>query len=179
MIVLMGSDKLQADESEAFFRILLDSAPDAMIIVDEEGAILLVNAQAEAMFGFTRDELLGKPVEMLLPEAFRDTHIRHREQFIASPSLRPMGAGLELIGRRKDGTEFPVEISLSPVKTKAHSFVSSVIRDVSRRKMMEQEIIGVPGRGQPRPAPARAGAEPVERRLAANGKGRAGAGDGR
>ena len=141
MIELMGSDKLQADESDAFFRILLDSAPDAMIIVDEAGKILLVNAQAEAMFGLTRDEMLGQPVEILLPEAFRNTHIRHREQFIESPSLRPMGAGLELVGRRKDGSEFPVEISLSPVETKAHSFVSSVIRDVSRRKKMEQEII--------------------------------------
>lgn len=141
MIVLMGSDKLQADESEAFFRILLDSAPDAMIIVDDSGQIVLVNAQTEAMFGFTRDEMLGKPVEMLLPASVRDVHVRHRQQFIAAPDVRPMGGGLELVGRRKDGSEFPVEISLSPVTTKAHSFVSSVIRDVSRRKKMEQEII--------------------------------------
>jgi len=141
MIVLMGADQLQADESEAFFRILLDSAPDAMIIVDDTGRIVLVNAQTEAMFGFARDEMLGKPIEMLLPESVRDTHIRHREQFVATPSLRPMGTGLELVGRRKDGREFPVEISLSPVATKTHTFVSSVIRDVSRRKKMEEEII--------------------------------------
>jgi len=141
MIVLMGADQLQADESEAFFRILLDSAPDAMIIVDDTGSIVLVNAQTEAMFGFARDEMLGKPIEMLLPESVRDTHIRHREQFVATPSLRPMGTGLELVGRRKDGREFPVEISLSPVATKTHTFVSSVIRDVSRRKKMEEEII--------------------------------------
>ncbi len=141
MIVLMGADQLQADESEAFFRILLDSAPDAMIIVDDTGSIVLVNAQTEAMFGFARDEMLGKPIEMLLPESVRDTHIRHREQFVATPSVRPMGAGLELVGRDKDGREFPVEISLSPVATKTHTFVSSVIRDVSRRKKMEEEII--------------------------------------
>jgi PAS domain S-box-containing protein len=141
MIVLMGPDKLQADESEAFFRILLDSAPDAMIIADDVGNIVLVNAQTEAMFGFTRDEMLGKPVEMLLPEPVREVHVRHREQFVGAPSVRPMGTGLELVGRRKDGTEFPVEISLSPVATKTHAFVSSVIRDVSRRKKMEKEII--------------------------------------
>jgi two-component system, sensor histidine kinase len=141
MIVLMGSDKLQADESEAFFRILLDSAPDAMIIMDFSGAIVLVNAQAEVMFGYTRDEMLGKPVEMLLPESMRAVHVRHRKQFTAVPSVRPMGAGLDLVGRRHDGSEFPVEISLSPVATATHGFVSSVIRDVSRRKKMEEEII--------------------------------------
>lgn len=138
---LMGSKKLHAEESEAYFRNLLESAPDAMIIVDENGEIAIVNAQAERMFGYDREELLGNKIEMLLPERIRKPHVRHRADFAAQPSLRPMGPGLELVGQRKDGSEFPVEISLSPVRTAKTSFVSSVIRDVTQRKHMEQEII--------------------------------------
>jgi PAS domain S-box-containing protein len=93
------------------------------------------------MFGYYRDELLGEPVEILLPERIRDRHREHRHNFLAKPALRPMGAGLDLVGRRKDGSEFPVEISLSPVATSSGAFVSSVIRDVTERKQMEQEII--------------------------------------
>ena len=141
MAGLMGSDKLQADESEAYFRILLESAPDAMIIVDDHGEIAIVNAQAETMFGYDRAELIGHKIEMLLPERVRESHVGHREEFTARPSLRPMGPGLNLVGRRKDGSEFPVEISLSPVSTPKASFVSSVIRDVTRRRQMEQQII--------------------------------------
>jgi len=141
MAGLMGSDKLQADESEAYFRILLESAPDAMIIVDDHGEIAIVNGQAETMFGYDRAELIGNKIEMLLPEHIRESHVDHREHFTASPSLRPMGAGLNLVGRRKDGSEFPVEISLSPVSTPKASFVSSVIRDVTRRRQMEKQII--------------------------------------
>jgi PAS domain S-box-containing protein len=141
MAGLMGSDKLQADESEAYFRNLLESAPDAMIIVDDTGEIAIVNGQAERMFGFDRAEMLGKKIEMLLPDSVRKSHVSHRTNYINDPSLRPMGPGLELVGQRKDGSEFPVEISLSPVSTPKASFVSSVIRDVTRRKRMEQEII--------------------------------------
>ena len=130
-----------ASESEAYFRTLLESAPDAMIIVDDEGKITIVNGQAEEMFGYSRDELLGHPVEMLLPERMRNVHTSHRDQFASNPSIRPMGPGLELVGLRKDGSEFPVEISLSPISTSAGGFVSSVIRDVTVRKRMEQEII--------------------------------------
>ena len=137
----MGSHKLQAEESEAYFRILLESAPDAMIIVDDCGEITIVNEQTESMFGYSREEMIGQPVEMLLPDRLRHAHLAHRDKYVASPSLRPMGTGLNLVGQRKDGTEFPVEISLSPVETENTRFVSSVIRDVTRRKRMEQEII--------------------------------------
>ena len=129
------------DESEAYFRTMLETAPDAMIIVDERGRIAIVNRQAEDMFGYQRAELLGHEVEMLLPESIRDQHQNHRGRYVDKPELRPMGAGLDLFGRRKDGSEFPVEISLSPVKTSSGMFVSSVIRDVTQRRRMEQEII--------------------------------------
>lgn len=141
MAALMGTDKLHVEESEAYFRNLLESAPDAMIIVDENGEIVIVNAQAETMFGFSREEMIGQPVEMLLPERRRKAHLSHRARYQQKPSLRPMGAGLELVGQRKDGTAFPVEISLSPVETEATRFVSSVIRDVTERKRMEGQII--------------------------------------
>lgn len=130
-----------ANESEAYFRTLLESAPDAMIIVDEKGKIAIVNAQAERMFGYDRDELLGRKIESLLPKRLRKKHAAHRKGFAADPGIRPMGQGLDLIGRRKDGSEFPVEISLAPVATENGRFVSSVIRDVTNRKRMEQEII--------------------------------------
>jgi protein-histidine pros-kinase len=129
------------DESEAYFRTMLESAPDAMIIADEEGKIAIVNAQAEHMFGYDRKELLGQNVEFLLPQSIRGQHVGHRESFAKSPSVRPMGSGLDLIGQRKDGCEFPVEISLSPVATASGTFVSTVIRDVTKRKMLEREII--------------------------------------
>ncbi|NIL92910.1 MAG: PAS domain S-box protein [Woeseiaceae bacterium] len=137
----MGTDKLQVEESEAYFRVLIESAPDAMIIVDDGGEIVIVNGQAERMFGYDRDEMLGNTIEMLLPERIRATHVGHRRKFTDQPELRPMGIGMELVGQRKDGSEFPVEISLSPVSTPKASFVSSVIRDVTERKRMEAEII--------------------------------------
>jgi PAS domain S-box-containing protein len=141
MAGLMGTDKLHAEESEAYFRVLIESAPDAMVIVDGDGEIVIVNAQAESMFGYDRQEMLGNPVEMLLPERIRSRHVGHRRGFISNPELRPMGIDMELVGQRKDGSEFPVEISLSPVSTPKSSFVSSVIRDVTDRKRMEAEII--------------------------------------
>ena len=131
----------EADDSEAYFRTLLESAPDAMIIIDERGKIAIVNAQAEAMFGYRRNEMLGQPVEELLPNRLRKRHVQHREGFAKTPSLRPMGVGLNLAARRRDGSEFPVEISLSPVNSANGRFVSSVIRDVTARKLMEDEII--------------------------------------
>mgnify|MGYP001825847882 FL=1 len=120
---------------------MLETAPDAMIIVDERGRLAIVNRQAEDMFGYTRADLLGREVEMLLPERIRKDHLEHRSGYAANPELRPMGPGLDLFGRRKDGREFPVEISLSPVETSSGMFVSSVIRDVTKRRRMEQEII--------------------------------------
>ena len=129
------------DESEAYFRNVLESAPDAIIIIDHYGKIAVVNGQAEKMFGYSRHELVGEEIEMLLPERLRGRHISHRAAYAKEPALRPMGTGLDLTGLRKDGTEFPVEISLSPVTSAGGSFVSSVIRDVTDRKKMEQELI--------------------------------------
>jgi PAS domain S-box-containing protein len=129
------------DDSEAYFRTILESAPDAMIIIDDHGKIAVVNGQAETMFGYTRQQLLGQSIELLLPERLREQHVENRAAFSEDPGLRPMGAGLDLVARRKDNTEFPVEISLSPVQSAGRKFVSSVIRDVTRRKRMQDEII--------------------------------------
>lgn len=129
------------ETSESFFRNLLETAPDAMIIVDSGGDIVVVNSQVERMFGFLREELYGEQIEILLPENVRRSHINNRAGYSADPHVRPMGRALELKGRRKDGSLFPVEISLSPVTTDVGSFVSSVIRDVTERKEMEREII--------------------------------------
>ena len=129
------------DDTEAYFRNLLETAPDAMIIIDEQGKIAIVNAQAENMFGYDRNEILGRTIETLLPERLRKQHVSHRNSFIAGPKLRPMGEGMNLVARRKDGSEFPVEISLAPVKAVGGQFVSSVIRDVTERKRMEDDII--------------------------------------
>jgi protein-histidine pros-kinase len=129
------------DTSEAYFRNVLESAPDAMIIIDHLGKITVVNGQAEKMFGYSRKQLIGQEVEMLLPEELRIRHIGHRAAYAAKPQLRPMGSDFELKGRRADGTEFPVEISLSPFSSASGAFISSVIRDVTSRKEMEQALI--------------------------------------
>jgi len=129
------------DTSEAYFKNVLESAPDAMVIIDHYGKIAVVNGQAEHMFGYTRRQMLGQEVEMLLPDALRGRHISHRAGFAAEPHLRPMGSNLELRAQRRDGSDFPVEISLSPFTSASGAFVSSVIRDVTNRKRMEQELI--------------------------------------
>lgn len=129
------------DTSEAYFRNVLESAPDAMVIIDHIGKIAVVNAQAQEMFGYTRKQMLGQEIEMLLPDAVRNRHISHRAGYAADPQLRPMGVDLELCGQRRDGSEFPVEISLSPFTSASGAFISSVIRDVTNRKEMELELI--------------------------------------
>ncbi|MGW6491108.1 SpoIIE family protein phosphatase [Streptomyces sp. NPDC055056] len=131
------SDRKAAEER---FRGLLEAAPDAMVIVDDTGTIRLVNAQTEALFGYRREELLGHPVELLVPGRFRAHHTMHRDGYAANRQVRPMGAELELHGLRKNGTEFPVEISLSPLETADGLLVSAAVRDVSDRKRAEARI---------------------------------------
>lgn len=122
------------------FRALLESAPDAMVIANEHGKITLINAQTERLFGYKREELLGQSVEMLIPERYRVGHVRYREDYGDSPRLRPMGAGRELFGLRKDGSEFPVEISLSPFRTQEGILVCSAIRDITLQKKAQDEL---------------------------------------
>ncbi|UIX35624.1 MEKHLA domain-containing protein [Streptomyces sp. GQFP] len=133
-------DVSERKAAEERFRALLEAAPDAMVIVDDTGIIRLVNAQTEVLFGYRRDELLGRPVELLVPGRFQANHGRHRDGYAATRQVRPMGAGLELHGLRKDGTEFPVEISLSPLETADGLLVSAAVRDVSERKAAEARI---------------------------------------
>jgi PAS domain S-box-containing protein len=128
--------------TENNFIVLLESAPDAMVITDETGCIQLVNAQVEQMFGYHRNELMGEKVEMLLPERFHHRHIGHRSNYALNPRVRPMGEDMELFGRRKDGKEFPVAISLSPLDLKDEGgiVIIAAIRDISKQKEAEESI---------------------------------------
>jgi two-component system, sensor histidine kinase len=133
----MSLMKLHADISGS----LVEFAPDAMLVVDADGVIVYANKQVADLFGCSREEILGRNVECLLPERFRARHVQHRRDFAENERLRPMGVGLELYGRRWDGVEFPVEISLSPLQDSAKGLTAAAIRDVTDRKRAERELI--------------------------------------
>jgi len=125
------------------FRGLLEAAPDAIVVVDQSDRIVLINSETERLFGYKREEVLGREMEMLVAKRFRSEHRKHRMEFFAKPSVRPMVAKLELSGLRKTGTEFPVEISLSPMETEEGMLVTSAIRDITERKRAEEALAQV------------------------------------
>ena len=124
-------------QSESVLRSLVESAPDALVVIDREGTILLINLQTEKLFGYNREELIGEKIELLVPERLRERHVGDRDRFFRYPDSRPMGIGLTLFGRRKDGQEFPVEISLSPLQGDDGPLATAAVRDITDRKRME------------------------------------------
>lgn len=138
--MLLAAEEGTRTQAEARLRELLEVAPDAIVEVDREGRIVLLNKATEKLFGYAREELLGTSVETLLPEALRDRHVMHRAEYLSNPSTRPMGQGLTLSARRRDGSELPVEVSLSPIRIGDSFTVMAIVRDVSERRSFEQEI---------------------------------------
>lgn len=140
MGLVLAAAALERNRMAAKFALAVQSAPNAMVMVDRKGKIVLVNSQGMKMFGYTEEELVGQSVEVLVPLRFRGGHSKHRGGFYAHPQTRPMGAGRDLYAVRKDGSEFPVEIGLNPIKTEDGPFVLSAIVDITARKAAEEEI---------------------------------------
>jgi len=141
LVISIIRDTTQRRQAEAKFRGLLESAPDGIVVVDRGGKIVIVNSQTERIFGYPRDELIDKPIELLVPTRYHEDHVFHRNGYFANPKTRPMGsAAMSLTGRRFDGTEFPVEISLSPIHTEEGLLVTAAVRDISERKIVENKL---------------------------------------
>jgi PAS domain S-box-containing protein len=136
--------KLDLRTGEGLFHELVESAPDAMVIVDGDGVISLVNERAEGLFGYPRGELIGQHIELLLPEVLRQRHVMHRRRYMASPRARPMGEGMDLLATRRDGTEFVADISLSPLWTDRGLLISAAVRDISQQLLRQLEQALVP-----------------------------------
>ncbi|HTU59475.1 MAG TPA: PAS domain S-box protein, partial [Polyangiales bacterium] len=138
----MGADliAISGEPASQLIRQLLDGAPDALVVIDARGRIVFFNLLAERLFGYARAEALGHDIELLVPERYRRSHLGHRERYSRAPSVRPMDTGRELYGMRKDGSEFSIEISLSPIHTAGGLLTSASIRDISARKQKEQEL---------------------------------------
>jgi len=131
--------------SRAFCNALIEAAPDALFVADAAGRILIANAEAEKMFGYSRDELIDQPVELLLPEKLRASHAERRAAYVAEPRVRPMGTGLDLLARRKDGVEIPVEVALSPLDTEFGHLTIAIVRDATERKRSEEKLLYLSG----------------------------------
>jgi PAS domain S-box-containing protein len=138
--VLLNKRDRQRKLNEKKFELLLDAAPDATVVVNESGVIQLISRQVENLFGYTRSELIGQQVEILIPSDVKEKHVHHRKGFFAHSGMRPMGAGIELRAIKKDQTSFPVEISLSPIMTNEGLLVSASIRDITDRKKAEEKF---------------------------------------
>lgn len=140
LVISIIRDVTSRKQLEAKFRGLLESAPDGIVVVGSDAKIVIVNSQTEKMFGYTREELLGQPIEILVPEKLRSDHVHHRSGYIQTPKTRAMGAGRVLSGRRKDGSELPIEISLSPLETEQGVLIMSIVRDITERRRAEELI---------------------------------------
>jgi PAS domain S-box-containing protein len=139
-VLVMAQDITERLRAEERFQLAVEAAPNAMVMVDQQGKIILVNRQTEKLFGYARDELIGQRVEMLVPPQARGVHANYRTGFFASPQARPMGRGRDLHGLRRDGSQFPVEIGLTPVETEEGILVLSAIVDITTHKQAEAKL---------------------------------------
>jgi len=139
-IAELRAELARSHSAEQHYRGLVEAAPDAVVVIDEQGRIVLVNAQTEQLFGYAREELLGQALEILVPERLRGRHVGHRSGYFHKPGTRPMGSGLDLSGRRKDGSEIPIEISLSPLQGEDGLLASAAIRDISERRRAQESL---------------------------------------